>query len=161
MRLATLLVVLTLAGCGFQLRGEAQLPSAMTRTYIAAPRPNDALPRQVAVLLKANEIQVVKQRSGASAILVIEEDRMLREVQSVGATARVREFVLRYLVRFHLEDPAGEILMPTQTMELREDYQFDQQQVLGTTSEEELLRRELVRTMSGHILRRLENAGRS
>ena len=155
-----LVSLLALAGCGFQLRGEAELPTAMRQTFIVAPRPNDLLPRQMALLLKSNDVEVVKQRSDATAILVIDEDRLVREVQSVGVTARVREFVLIYTVSFHLEDAAGEVLVPVQTLELRDDYQFDQQQVLGTTSEEELLRQEMVRTISRQILRWLENAGR-
>ena len=155
-----LMVTVLLSSCGFQLRGEAELPASMGRTFIAAPRPNDQLPRQLALLLKGSDVEVVDQRQAATAVLVIDQDQIVRSIQSVGATARVREFVLNYTVRFHLEDGEGGVLVQEQTMELSDDYQFDQQQVLGTTSEEELLRQEMVRTMARHILRRLEFAAR-
>ena len=51
-------------------------------------------------------------------------------------------------------------MLAEQRLELTEDYQFNQQQVLGTSSEEELIRKDMVRSMSRQILRRLERAGR-
>jgi LPS-assembly lipoprotein len=154
-----LMLMLLLAGCGFQLRGEAQLPAAMERTYIAAIPAAPDLPRQLKLLLTGNDIEVVGSQTEASAVLVILEDRITREVLSVGASARVREFALNYAVRFRLDDKDGNPLLAEQVMTLRDDYQFDQQQVVGTASEEELLRREMVRTMAREILRRLELAG--
>jgi LPS-assembly lipoprotein len=100
------------------------------------------------------------KRDAASAVLIISNDRFSREVVSIGATARVREFAMRYEVSFRLESVEGDELLAEQSLELVEDYEFNQQQVLGTSSEEELIRKDMVRSMSRLILRRLELAGR-
>ena len=81
---------------------------------------------------------------------------MRRLVQSVGSTARVREFAVEYSVSFRLVTPAGDEIAPMQTLQLRRDFTFDENQVLGTTREEELVRSELRQTMAAQMLRALE-----
>lgn len=154
------LLTMSLGACGYQLRGQASLPAEMTRTAISAPQPRGDLVRQLTLVLSGNQVEVVTKADNPGAVLRISEDRFARTVQSIGATARVREFALHYSVRFKLETGAGEELLAEQHLELTEDYQFDQQQVLGTASEEELIRKDMVRSMSRQILRRLELAGR-
>ena len=154
------LLAVCLSACGYQLRGQASLPAAMSRTLISAPQPRGDLVRQLTLLLEGNQVEVVDQHAAAGAVLRISEDRFTREVQSVGASARVREFALHYQVNFTLETTTGEELLAMQQLQLSEDYQFNQQQVLGTSSEEELIRKDMVRSMSRQILRRLELAGR-
>lgn len=158
--LLTGLLAVAISGCGFQLRGQATLPAAMSQTVISAPQPRGDLVRQLTLLLEGNQVQIVGQRDEAGAVLVISDDRFSREVVSIGATARVREFAMRYNVSFRLEAADGTELLDQQDLELVEDYEFNQQQVLGTSSEEELIRKDLVRSMSRQILRRLELAGR-
>lgn len=155
-----MLLTAVLSACGYQLRGQASLPAKMSRTSIFAPQPRGDLVRQLTLLLEGNQVEVVAKRADAGAVLHISEDRFNREVQSIGASARVREFALHYNVRFRLETAAGEELLAEQHLELTQDYQFSQEQVLGTASEEELIRQDLVRSMSRQILRRLELAGR-
>ena len=157
-----LIVLLTacLSACGYQLRGQASLPVEMSRTHVSAIQPRADLVRQLTLLLEGNQVEVVDQRAAAGAVLQITEDRFTREIQSIGTSARVREFALHYRVGFKLETAAGKVLLAEQHLELTQDYEFNQQQVLGTSSEEELIRKDMVRSMTRQILRRLELAGR-
>ncbi|MEM9533052.1 MAG: LPS assembly lipoprotein LptE, partial [Pseudomonadota bacterium] len=127
-----------LAGCGFQLRGSASLPSQMGRTHVALP-PQTPLYRELRTLLAANGMALV-ERDQADAVLVIDRNDLRREVQSVGATARVREFVLRYLVTYQLENAAGAVLVAPRNLELLREYTFVQGQVLSAATDEEYLR---------------------
>lgn len=160
-RLTVIVMFITgLSACGFQLRGQANLPAEMSRTFISATQQRGNLVRQLTLLLQGNQIEIVDDRADSGAVLRIIAERFTREVQSISAAAKVREFALHYEVRFSLETPDGKVLLAEQQMVLTEDYQFNQEQVLGTSSEEDLIRKDLVRSMSRQILRRLELAGR-
>jgi len=151
-RIIIVLWVVSLTACGFQLRGSFELPQEMTRTYIQAGNQQDEMIRQLRRLLKANEVQLVADRGQATAVLVIEQNRIERVVQSVGATARVREFALEYRVAFRLDDTDGKALMGRRDLELIRDFTFNEQEVLGTASEEELQRRDMQRSMASRVL---------
>lgn len=150
---ALLLLVAALAsGCGFQLRGQATLPAAMDRTRIEAPRDARELVGQLSRLLEGNGVEVVAGEEPGAAVLAIDGESLTREVQSVGPRARVREFVLLYRVSFRVLEASGETLLPPRELLLRRDYTFDQNQVLGTTSEEELIGRSLRREMASRMV---------
>lgn len=144
-----------LAGCGFQLRGQQALPESMERTFVTAPVPDGELVDELQRLLRAHGVTLAEERSDATATLQITHDRMNRVVQSVGAGARVREFAMEYHVGFTLLDASGEVVIAQQNLEMVRDYTFDQQQVLGTTSEEEILRQDLRRAMAAQIVSNL------
>lgn len=142
-----------LAGCGFELRGQATLPPAMATTRIEAPGDSRELVTHLGRLLAGNGVRLAEEAPGeAAARLVVESERLDRQVQSVGATARVREFALHYAVAFRVEGPAGEVLLPRRELTIVRDFTFDQNQVLGTTAEEALLARELRREMAQRML---------
>lgn len=151
MRLPAALALLSLAACGFQLRGQGALPPSMQATHLSVPADAAGLGRELERLLRLNNIAVTGP-DAAGALLEIQAARMNRSILSVGPTARAREFALEYTVTFRLTRPSGENIQPSRTLSLRRDYTFDENQVLGTTAEEELLRDELVRQMAGRIL---------
>ena len=150
-------LIALLSACGFALRGQSQLPPEMAKTALLGASARSPLGTQLRLLLGGHGIDVVTPAAGA-ARLRIHRDDMQREVQSVGASARVREFALRYTVVFSLEDPAGQTLVAPQTLELTRVYTFDQSEVLGAASEEEFLRAELTRNMAREIVVRIELA---
>ncbi len=149
----TLTLVMILAGCGFQLRGSAALPPELDAVNLGIPD-NHPLARELSTLLSASGRQVVAPDK-ATAQLQFEQNDLLRDVQSVGATARVREFALRYNVAFRVVSADGREIQPLTSLEIYRDYTFDQGQVLGAASEEEFLRDEMTREMANRILRAL------
>lgn len=154
--LCYLLVCVLLAGCGFHLRDQAGLPAAMDQTYLQMDDPRGELARALRVTLAGNGAQITGERDEATAILSVPMNRLTKQVLSVGTNARAREFELIYIVTFELTGADGKTIMPLQRLELRRDYTFDEQQVLGTTGEEALLRRDLRRDMVRLMLLRLE-----
>lgn len=152
--LPLLLCSLLATGCGFQLRGGYELPAQLSSTRVITPDPYSPLVTELSRQLESSGAGLAGA-DDATATLRILDDQLQRQVQSVGGSARVREFALEYLVRFQLEDADGELLQAPRTVRLRRDYAFDQRQVLGTTAEEEILIRDLRREMAAQIVRRL------
>lgn len=162
MATAMILVATTLfTACGFQLRGAAELPAAMERTYIRTPDASTGFVRDLERQLTANGVQVVASQSEATGILDIPVARMRRQALTISGAAQVREYQLRFEVRYRLVDADGEEIIPFDTAVLRRDYSFDEREILAATREEEFLEAELHGNMAVNLLRRLEAAGKS
>lgn len=149
-------LIVSLAGCGFHLRGEASLPAGMQRVHITGADPLSPLGRDLAKAIARGGAQVVEQPSAASAVLDIAVNRLGTDVLSVGENARAREYTLRYRVEFEVRDAAGAVLIARQAIDLSRDFTFDSTQALGVAAEQDLLTQELQREMVQAILRRLE-----
>lgn len=159
--LAFLLLLGLLAGCGFQLRGAASLPSEMATTQLQASDRTSPFIRELELLLRANGVELVETSGEGVARLDILTERISRRALSISGEARVREFELVFELRFRLIGPDGNVLLPAESLRLQRDYTFDEQEILGAANEEELIRDELRRSMAQSLIRRLEAFGRA
>jgi LPS-assembly lipoprotein len=151
-------IVAALAGCGFQLRGTAALP--FDTLYV--PPANSP---GVALDLKRNiqsgtRTVVVDDPKRAEAILEFAQETREKEILSLAATGRVREFQLRYRVGFRVHDGKGNEFVPLSTVQLTRDVTFNDSEVLAKESEEALLYRDMQVDMVQQIMRRLAAAQR-
>jgi LPS-assembly lipoprotein len=156
----SMVLVLT-AGCGFQLRGQASLPDGMGRTWVNVPDPTSGFARELDLLLRGNGVEVLDSPDPAAAELRIQRADISRRALTISGDARVREFELVFDLRFSLFEPGGERVLGPETLRLARDFQFDEQEILGAATEEELLREELRRSMASALIRRLEAFGRT
>jgi LPS-assembly lipoprotein len=147
---------LALAGCGFHLRKEANLPASMQKVHIQIADPTSPLARELAKALPRSGTEVVDTVAPGVAVMNISANSFSTDVLSVGGNARATEYSLRYHVEFEVEDAGGTALLPKQTIELSRDFTFDASQALGVAAEVDLLTQELQRDMKQTILRRLE-----
>lgn len=157
-RLALLLVTASLAACGFQLQGATELPSQMARMQIDTADPYSDFVRRLTILLEQNGARVVDS-APVSAILEIPVNRVRKEILTIGDTARVKEYRFVHRVEFRLVDAEGLEIVPAQALERSRVYNFNEQDILASTREEEFLRQELADTMSRLVLRQLGTSG--
>ncbi len=158
MRSFLLLIALALAGCGFQLRGTANLPF---ETLYMPPATSPG----VALDLKRNiqsgtRTTVVDDPKKAEALLEFSQEAREKRILSLAATGRVREFQLRYQVAFRVHDGKGGEFLPTSTVLLTRDITFNDTEVLAKETEEALLYRDMQFDMVQQIMRRLAAAQR-
>jgi LPS-assembly lipoprotein len=145
-------LLLTLAGCGFRLRGTADVP--FQSLYV----PNSD--SGIALDLKRNvqagtQAKVVDDAKQAEAILAFSEEAREKNILSLSSQGRVREFQLRYRVGFRVHDGKGRDFVPATTVNLLRDISFNDTDVLAKESEEQLLYRDMQSDMVQQILRRL------
>jgi LPS-assembly lipoprotein len=155
MRTLVLLAALSLASCGFQLRGAAPLP--FNTLYVPGAAGGIALD------LKRNiqagtDAKVVDEAKQADAVLQFTREERQKVILSLTATGRVREFQLRYIVGFRVVDNKGNDYVPQSTIELTRDITFNDADVLAKESEEQLLYRDMQNDMVQQIMRRLAAA---
>ncbi len=154
----TALLLLTIAGCGFHLRGGANLPDSMKQMYVQGINLQQGIGLTLRRGLKQNGVTLVNDFDKDSAVLTIIENTFERRVLSVGSGAKVSEFELYGLIKFKVTDGDGEVLVALQDIEAQRDYQFDQTQVLSSDSEERLLREALEQQLVQSLLRLLSAA---
>lgn len=152
--------MLLLGACGFHLRGQANVPDALKRVRLEIADPGSLLNRDLPPALQRAGATIVADLEGV-AVLRIPVSALGPEATSVGATARVREYTMRYRVEVEAVDAAGAVVMPRQQIELTRDYTFDETQALGVAAQEDQLRKQLQRDMVQAILRRIEAVGRT
>ena len=144
-----------LAGCGFRLRGTADVP--FQTLYV----PNAT--SGIALDLKRNihagtHARVVDDAKGADAVLQFTEETRSKEILSLTAQGRVREFQLRYRVGFRVHDGKGQEFLPASTIQLTRDVTFNDTEILAKEQEELLLFRDMQSDMVQLIMRRLAAA---
>jgi LPS-assembly lipoprotein len=128
-----------MSACGFQLRGQAELPAEMGRTYISTNDRQSIFYRKLRTSLMMNGVDVVDSPVDSSAILNILADDTGRRVLSVSARNIPREYEVYYRIEFSVE--AGErTMIPLQEQVLVRDYTYDETLVLGKAREEDQLR---------------------
>jgi len=145
-----------LAGCGFQLRGEASVPESLKTMYLQGINTQqDTFGVQLKRALIRNDILVLDEYQEGAAIFTVLENKHKRHVLSVSSNAKVREYELDAWVKFRITDDKGEVLAEEQRIEASRDYQFDRFQILAMDEQERVLLEDLHKQMVQSILRRL------
>jgi LPS-assembly lipoprotein len=149
--------ILALAGCGFRLRGTAELP--FSSVYVPGATSGIALDLARNIQAGTNA-KVVSEAKDAEAILQFTGEAREKEILSLTGAGRVREFRLRYRVGFRVHDGKGNDFVPQNTLELTRDVTFNDAEVLAKETEEQLLFRDMQGDMVQQIMRRLSAAQR-
>lgn len=155
-----IIVILTtiLSGCGFQLRGDIEVPEAASRLYIDTA--NYAVEDEFTVLLLDAGVTVTESTDTADSVLKLQGEQYEKRTLSVDpTTGKGREFEVTYSITFSLRSVEGEVLIQRQSIELQRDYLFDVDQVIGKSQEEGLLQAEMRRDAIQQILRQIESVG--
>lgn len=156
------LLLASLAGCGFHLRGNVSLPSNMQILYIDGIAQHDNFAVELRRTLRGNGVNVVEDVGSAQAVVRLRNVRFSRRVLTVGGTTgKVSEYELFYGAEMTVLDRAGKVLLPAQRLRQIRDYVFDENDVLGKSSEEGQLRKEMQTDLISQIMRRLQATGRA
>jgi LPS-assembly lipoprotein len=158
--LALLLAAALLAGCGFHLRGSADLPSAMSVTYIKGVRPFGTLADDFTAALRLRGITVTDREHLATAVLHITQNTTEKLVQSVDTDGNVLEYEIRQGIRFLVATPDGLPVVEEQSVSLSRDYIFSSTDVLGKQREEQVVRATLQENLVNLSMLRIAAAAR-
>jgi len=145
-------VLALLAGCGFQLRGTAELP--FETLYI--PGANSLAVELRRNVKAASKTRLVDSPAQAQAVLGFTQETRDKVILSFNTAGRVQEYRLRYSVGFRISDPkSGLVYLPTNEIQLTRDVTYNDAQVLAKETEETLLYRDMQSDMVQQILRRM------
>lgn len=138
-KFATVVALMLLVGCGFQLRGATSVPPEMSRTYIETSDRHSLFYRTLRNQLRVAGVTVVESPLEADATFAIESDVTGERVLSVSARNVPREFEVFYTV-FYSVKTEDKTILATRSQTLTRDYTWDETLVLGKEKEGEVLR---------------------
>ncbi|MEP6608143.1 MAG: LPS assembly lipoprotein LptE [Burkholderiaceae bacterium] len=150
----SLSIAATLAACGFQLRGSQTLP--IERLYLALPVNSPIGAEITRVVRSSTNASIVQDRKSAQAIVELLAEQREREVLSINAQGRAREYQLRLRTTFRVIDQEGFELIPPTTLLARRDIAFNESELLAKGSEEALLYRDMQSDLVRQIVNRLQ-----
>ena len=154
MRVVLVLAFVAIAGCGFQLRGAAELP--FETLYLPS---TGGIGLELRRNIQAGtHTVVVDDPKQAQAVLEFLQETKAKDILSLSGGGRVREFRLVYRVSFRVHDGKGGEYLPTSTVQLTRDFTFNDADILAKENEEQLLYREMQADLVRQIMRRLSSA---
>jgi LPS-assembly lipoprotein len=156
--LPAVLVLLAIAGCGFQLQGATTVSSTLSPLFLDVPDPNSDLAFQLRRTLTAAGVSFARDPSSATATLRIATERYGRRVKSVSAQNRPTEFEVFYEIEYLLSQ-GTETVVPRQPLARSRVFPYNERDILGKQQEEELLRDALAREIAGVITRQIAGMG--
>lgn len=159
-RCLTLLAAIALSACGFHMRGEVRLPPGMQRVHVQIADPYSPLSRDLEAALARSGAKVENAAGDGVAEIAIPAISLAPIVRSVGANAFVNEFSMVYHVEMQITDANGKTLMPRSVIEHSREFTFDQTQAIGTSAEQDEIKKEMERDMVQALLRKIEAASK-
>lgn len=141
----------TLAACGFQLRGVANL--SFKSVFVQGS--NLSITRELQQSFKTNGIQVVNRVEDAELLIEMLNETNEKRILSLSGRGVVREYELNYRVSFRTRDPASETWSAPQTVQARRDFSYNDNALLGKLDEENKLNADMRSDAVREIMRRL------
>ena len=145
--------VLMLTACGFQLRGSHALP--FDSIFIDLPESGELHAQLKRSILSGSNTRVVGARKDGQLALQILSDQSAKNILSLSAGGRAREYQLVRTTSFRLVDAKGRNWLPPGQIVIRRDITFHDDLVLSKESEEALLWRDIQNDLVQQLLRRL------
>lgn len=149
-----LIEILVLTGCGFELRGTVNIAPEFTPLYVQA-QPDSNMAQALNEVLRINSIPYTEDNKTAKLIIHILDESHSNRVVAVNSYGKVISTEINYRVIFEGLLNNGEIIMPSQTIDVSREYVNPEVEVLGKSEEAYMIRRDLEQDIADRILRRL------
>ncbi len=150
------LATLVVAGCGFQLRGNVDVPEEMRELELVMPAGRSTLRTELTRTLRANGIELV---AAAPQQLEILEEKQGRRSASLDEKVKVDEYELRTEVHFQVLR-GDKLLVPPSIARTERVYSYNSDAITAANEQADLLRREMQQDIAKQILRRYVAAAR-
>ena len=164
--LAGFVLAFGLSGCGFKLRGQAQLPfeSAYVEGRSGAHNEgdrNELRPAQSASLTSAlrqalkTQDKLAASAEGTPVRIILSGETLSKSILSLSGGGKVREYRLTYKVGLKVVDQGGNELISPSAILLTRDYSYSDTAILAKEAEEATLIRGMEQEALRQVLRRL------
>ena len=151
-------MALLLTACGFHLRGMADMPRWFNDVAIVLQNAHRDLEPLLEEQLQAYHIRVSPDPSSAKYWLIIEHDDVHQQITSISSSTTPRQYQLIYSLTFKLQRAKGKEILPSSQIIITREATINSDRILGSTSESELLKREMRREAAVQIIDRLSRA---
>ncbi len=155
-----LLVVVSLTACGFQLRGEVKLSTALSPMFVTGVNTRETLYAEIQRSLRAGGVRITQDPARARGWLKISDSDFQQNVLSVDARGKVVEYELVQTLGFSVLDRQRKPIVPQITLIARRGFVNPETTVLGKSSERDRLRDAMQRELVRKLMARLQARAR-
>jgi LPS-assembly lipoprotein len=154
-----LLMVLTLAACGFHLRGSnlKDVQFAFKSLYLKAPGETPFV-ADLRRILKSNNIVLTATADQADLVLDVVSEQATKQILTLSGAGRVQEYQLFYRVLLRAYDNQQNDWLPAEEISLSRILPYDDAQVLAKEQEEAALYKDMRVDAVAQAVRRLNRA---
>jgi len=153
-----------LAACGFHLQGRAPLPQSMKAAYVQATDQQTDFVQSLRKALLTSGARPAYAKTGASSVVNILKDEVVRRTLSVSALNKPNEYEITYIVRFSVSaseqagEKAGEKeLLAPQEISATRSYSIDETRLMAKEHEESILRQAMAHDLADRVVRQLSS----
>ncbi len=159
MRLLLLAVTLSLAACGFHLRGSnlKGIEFAFKSLYLKAPGETPFV-ADLRRALYVNKVALTSTSDQSELILEVVSEQTSKQILSLSGSGRVQEYQLIYRVSLRVYDGKQVDWLPAEEIVLTRILAYDDAQVLAKEQEEAMLYRDMRSDAVAQAVRRLSRA---
>lgn len=151
---ALLVMLMTLGGCGFHLRGEIPGDKKEKTLFVTGLSHSSPFYATFTQSLQVAGGYLAPKAADARAVIQIQSARHLRRPIALSSVGRANLFDLTFRVVYSITSAKGDVLIPEQELDIRREYFNTQSSPLGQVSEESLMRTEMERDAAQTLLRR-------
>ena len=158
-RALPLCLALSLAACGFHLRGSdlEDVRFGFKSIYIKTPG-ETAFVADLRRALTKNRMEPVASAEQAELILEVISEQPSRQILSLSGSGRVREYQLNYRVALRAYDAQQVEWLPADDVQLSRVLTYDDAEILAKEQEEAQLYKDMRADAVGQTVRRLMRA---
>jgi LPS-assembly lipoprotein len=155
MRIASLVLLLALTGCGFHLEGSTPLPPSLAVVHVDTnDRQTDFYFGLRKALMAAGTRVEDDSHDDSSAIIHILNDSPLQRTLTVSTLNVPTEYELNYKIRFSVTVKGREVIAPEEHSLVR-DYSYSENAQLAKERENAILSQALAHELVSVVMRRL------
>lgn len=154
-RFFIVILLLSVTGCGFHMRGYEALPPQLQHLYIQSNNPYSPLTKQLQQMLRSSGIVISSTAQAASVTLKVLGDDNGRQITSQGVSGQLATYMLSYSVTYQLIGNDGHVIQEPQTITTTRNYVVSANQILGDLSVEQNLQNEMRRDVINQLIQRL------
>lgn len=150
-----------LAGCGFHLRGNFDIPNSLRVMRILPNQPFDPFQRSLKKTLISNGVQVVADedpRAKDSAKLTLQSQLFSERNVAYGSDGQPNRALLTFNVSYQISDAQGKLLIPGASVQVERELTLNPTAYLATDNERARLRNDLIIDAASQLARQLSIA---
>lgn len=106
----------SLAGCGFHLRGAANLPPQLHTLYLKSDRPFTPFMNELRSSLKLSGVHLTPSAKDAPYTLEISNETLNTQETSIGGSQQIRDYTATYSIQYDIKNNDGKTIYGPNTI---------------------------------------------
>ncbi|WNZ55457.1 LPS assembly lipoprotein LptE [Microbulbifer sp. EKSA008] len=149
------LLAITIAGCGWHLRGAPKNFPPGSTLYISTVDPRSDIADQLTRLLNNAGVPMAESPAEADYTLIIHQETERKLTVAVDSEGRASEYELITSAIYSVRTASGQVLLNKAQADVYRTLEWDVDEIVSKSEEENTLRAEMQRELIGRIIDRL------